>query len=139
MRHFQSPTYRDATLEDVLPIAEQMRRDGSMFVAITATTCAGGVELLYVYRSYKRGSELAGATVLVKPGQRVPSITRFYPEAFVFENEAHDLFDVSFDGLVPDYQGEFYQIASEHPMNPGSSDGGASGSARPGAKGGCHE
>ncbi len=54
----------------------------------------------------------------VDDGARVPSISADYPEAFVNENEAHDLFGVSFDGLGLDYEGSFYMMPISYPMNP---------------------
>ena len=56
--------------------------------------------------------------VRVENGVAVPSITGVYPAAFVFENESHDLFGVSFEGISIDFGGEFYTVAVAYPMNP---------------------
>ncbi len=48
----------------------------------------------------------------------VPSVTELFLTAFVFENEAHDLFGVNVVGNVLDFQGKFYAFAEgvEAPM-----------------------
>ena len=127
MRQFQEPVFSRGEVADVVAIAEQAKQQGQMFVGLTATTCAEGVELLYVYRSYEQGAELMGTTVVVEPGQHVASITGHYPEAFVFENEAHDLFGVDFDGIAIDYAGDFYKVAVAYPMNPAAAGKGGAG------------
>ena len=52
--------------------------------------------------------------VRVENGVAVPSITGVYPAAFVFENESHDLFGVSFEGISIDFGGEFYTRRLSH-------------------------
>lgn len=48
----------------------------------------------------------------------VPSVTDLFIAAFVFENEAHDLFGVNVVGNLIDFQGKFYSFAEgvEAPM-----------------------
>ena len=48
----------------------------------------------------------------------VPSVTELFIAAFVFENEAHDLFGVNVVGNLIDFQGKFYSFAEgvEVPM-----------------------
>lgn len=48
----------------------------------------------------------------------VPSVTELFIVAFVFENEAHDLFGVNVVGNLIDFQGKFYSFAEgvEAPM-----------------------
>lgn len=41
----------------------------------------------------------------------VPSVTELFIAAFVFENEAHDLFGVNVVGNLIDFQGKFYSFA----------------------------
>ena len=123
MKHFQEPVFARGEVADVVATAAQAKQQGHMFVSLTATTCGKGVELLYVYRPYEQGAQLSGFTVVVEPGQHVASITGHYPEAFVFENEAHDLFGVDFDGIAIDYAGDFYKVAVAYPMNPAAAVG----------------
>jgi len=46
----------------------------------------------------------------------VPSITDLYLEAFVCENEIHDLFGITFKGLAIDFLGNFYRVSTDVPM-----------------------
>jgi len=48
---------------------------------------------------------------------RLPSITGIYACAFGYENEIHDLFGISIDGISIDYKGNFYRIAVKAPFN----------------------
>lgn len=51
----------------------------------------------------------------------VPSVTELFIAAFVFENEAHDLFGVNVVGNLIDFQGKFYSFGEgvEAPMTIG--------------------
>lgn len=57
-------------------------------------------------------------TGIQKGVTEVPSVTELFIAAFVFENEAHDLFGVNVVGNVLDFKGKFYQFAEgvEAPM-----------------------
>jgi hypothetical protein len=46
----------------------------------------------------------------------VPSITDVFLEAFVCENEIHDLYDVAIANIAIDFGGMFYQLSSKAPM-----------------------
>ena len=46
---------------------------------------------------------------------RLPSISRFYWSAFLYENEIHDLFGVEVRGMAVDFQGKFYRTAVPTP------------------------
>lgn len=127
MKRCQQPTFERARISDVLSFAQGFKRQGYMFVNINATTCADHCDVLYVFRASEGAGELVGRTVSVKPGDQVPSITGFYPAAFVFENETHDLFGVDFTGINIDYEGNFYKLSVAYPMNPKAS---AKGSAQ---------
>ena len=47
---------------------------------------------------------------------RLPSISGIYWCAFLYENEIHDLFGVTFDGLALDFKGRFYVTAIPFPF-----------------------
>ena len=46
----------------------------------------------------------------------MPSVTDQFLAAFVFENEAHDLFGVDIEGIAIDFGGNFYALAQKEPM-----------------------
>lgn len=49
-------------------------------------------------------------------GARLPSVSGIYWCAFLYENEIHDLFGVTFDGLALDFKGRFYVTAIPFPF-----------------------
>lgn len=120
MRKFQEPTFEDAEVGDILVFTKDFKDRGYTFVNINCTTVDDGVEVLYAFRAPKDAKGVTGKIVQVPDGTHLPSITDYYPEAFVFENEARDLFGVTFDGLSIDYDGEFYTLSMTTPMNPHS-------------------
>lgn len=47
---------------------------------------------------------------------KVPSVTAFYPFAFLYENEMKELFGVKIDMINLDYQDKLYRISAETPF-----------------------
>ena len=47
---------------------------------------------------------------------RLPSVSGIYWCAFLYENEIHDLFGVTFDGLVLDFKGNLYKTTIPTPF-----------------------
>lgn len=81
---------------------------------ILAVNKDDGVDLVY---SYMKDGYLDNMVVHDVPrGAHVPSISDVFLEAFVCENEIHDLFGVSIDGIAIDFLGNFYQLSTEKPM-----------------------
>lgn len=119
MKRFQTSTFIEAPVDQVVDIAASYKERGWEFSQICATTLEDGVELLYAYYDPAyRAPGLEGVRVFVADGTAVPSVTGIFPAAFVFENESHDLFGVSFEGISIDFGGEFYTVAVAYPMNP---------------------
>jgi len=74
------------------------------------------IEILYTFVKDNRVKNYKFILSAVSP--RVQSITAIYPYAFVYENEIHDLFGITFKNLTPDYGGNFYKLAKKTPWNP---------------------
>lgn len=93
----------------------QARKDGGWrYVQMLAVNNEDSVDLIY---SYMKDGCLDNAVVESLPKDAVvPSITDLYLEAFVCENEIHDLFGITFDGLAIDFEGNFYRVSTETPM-----------------------
>ena len=119
MPRFQKPTFEQASIAELIEIVSTYKRQGLQFVQLCATTLEDSCDLLYAF-SDPRAEEpgLIGVKVNVPDGESVPSITDFYPAAFVFENETHDLFGITIEGINIDFSGEFYTVAVKYPMNP---------------------
>ena len=112
-------SYEELAADELAGRVASCKKRGFRFIQMCATTEESGVELLYSFSDPDPHVRDISAFVLhVEDGARVPSISGDYPEAFVNENEAHDLFGVCFDGLALDYEGKFYTVPVAYPMNP---------------------
>lgn len=109
-----STEFIDLPAADLLSWMADSKREGWQFVQLAATASETGVDMFYTLR---RGAKVLTATVKnVQTYDRIQSITGIYLAAFVFENEAHDLFGVNIDGIAIDYGGKFYKLAVDSPM-----------------------
>lgn len=101
-------------LSNIKQCAADMKERGYRYVQMLAVNTEDGIDLQY---AYILGSDLKMYTVKgLKKGTKVPSITDIYLEAFVFENESHDLFGVEIEGIAIDFGGKFYHVAQSEPM-----------------------
>lgn len=62
------------------------------------------------------GAEPAPGNPSAPSGPSVPSVSELFPNAFMFENEMHDLFGVEVSGISLDYRGGFYHLHVPAPM-----------------------
>lgn len=109
--------YKEIELGELLPEVQSYKTAGWRFAQLCASTIEGGVEICYTF-SMGSGSQYENLLLNVENGVHVPSITGYYGEAFVFENEMHELFGVLVDGISIDFKGNFYRISLTTPMNP---------------------
>ncbi|MDR2156728.1 MAG: NADH-quinone oxidoreductase subunit C [Clostridiales Family XIII bacterium] len=101
---------------NLLETVSDVKNDGYRLGQICATKTTDGIEVLY---SFEKDVTLKNFKVTV--GDRTPelhSITAVYWPAFIYENEMHDLFGITFKNLALDYGGNFFKIAKATPWNP---------------------
>lgn len=121
-------TFEELPLAGVHDLAAARHAEGWRYVQILAVNTEEGIDLVY---SYMKDGHLANFNVSgVKQTDVVPSITDLYLEAFVCENEIHDLFDVAISDIAIDFGGMFYQLAEKAPHDRGEPR--AAGGAREG-------
>ena len=102
-------------LAEVPSLSDRMKSEHARFVQILAVNTDAGVDLVYSFMM--DGGALCNYEVKgVKKTDVVPSITGNFLAAFVFENEIHDLFGVTIEGIAIDFGGKFYQLAQSEPM-----------------------
>lgn len=119
MSRFQPNVFEDVQVDQIIEVVGSYREQGYRFVQLCATTLEDSCELLYTFIAPDAvDGALLGINVNVPDGMPVPSITEFYPAAFVFENETHDLFGIDIYGINLDFHGEFYKMTEKFPMNP---------------------
>ncbi len=118
---YQTSKFEEASIDQIEELVANRKRAGYSFVQLCATTKENSCELLYTFEDPERSEDEPGmdnVVIDVPDGAAVPSITKWYPAAFVFENEAHDLFGIDIQGINIDFNGEFYTVAVAYPMNP---------------------
>lgn len=102
------------TVEGLPALAAEKKAQGWRFVQMLCVNTEDGIDLVY---SFMKDGVLANHEIKgVKKGTVVPSITDQFLAAFVFENEAHDLFGVDVQGIAIDFGGNFYALAQKEPM-----------------------
>ncbi len=107
-------TFVPLALDDLSTTARTRKADGWRFVQMMCVNTEDGIDMIY---SFMKDALLENLTIKgVKKGTVVPSITDEFIEAFVFENESHDLFGVDIQGIAIDFGGNFYALAQKEPM-----------------------
>ena len=105
--------FEPLALSELHGFAESRRAEGWRYVQTLAVLTEEGVDLVY---SFMKDGHLANSVVSIGRDAVVPSISDLFLAAFVFENEIHDLFGVTVEGIAIDFEGSFYQRANEAPM-----------------------
>ncbi len=87
--------------------------DGYRLVKISCST----MELLQIDYTLDKEYKLVNVRILIPfDGPELASVSGIYGNAFLYENEIHDLFGVKFHGLTLDYQGNFYRTKLKFPF-----------------------
>ena len=93
---------------------QTLRTENWRLVQIGVTAIGDTFELNY---SFDRELHFRNLRLQVAAaGARLPSVSGVYFCAFLYENEIHDLFGISFDGLVLDFKGNLYHTATPFPF-----------------------
>ncbi|HJJ47789.1 MAG TPA: NADH-quinone oxidoreductase subunit C [Methanocorpusculum sp.] len=93
--------------------AEKMKSDGCRLVVITCTPAEPGYDITY---SFDKDGAVVHARVNAAEGEKIPSIGPAYPGAFVYENEIHDLYGFTFEGMTLDFGGTFIKTSVPFPF-----------------------
>ena len=101
-------------LEQLHREASIMKVDGWRFIQTLAANGENGIDLYYSFM--KDGRVVNYRVEGVQKGQLVPSITDLFLAAFVFENEARELFGVNMGEIAIDFGGGLYAPAEQEPM-----------------------
>jgi hypothetical protein len=91
-----------------------MKTDGWRFIQTHAVNGEQGIDLYYSFM--KNGHVVNYRIAGVTKDDVVPSITDMFLAAFVFENEARELFGVDMRDIAIDFQGGMYAPAEYEPM-----------------------
>jgi ech hydrogenase subunit D len=88
--------------------------EGYRLVQIGCSTLQSGYELNY---SFDKDYRFKNLRMTVAPDEEVPSISVIYPNAFLYENEIHDLFGLLVKDIAIDYGGSLYRTAIKTPFS----------------------
>jgi ech hydrogenase subunit D len=114
---------------DLVETVASLRSSGWRLVQICPTTLAGHYEMNY---SFDKDRQFRNLRFTLGPGETVPSISLIYGNAFLYENEIHDLFGIKIENITVDYHGTLYQTRMPYPFGlkrekPAGESGGAQG------------
>ena len=99
---------------DLVGVVAELFADGYRLVQVGCTTLPTAYELTY---SFDREYRFRNLRITVTPDEKVPSISVIYPNAFLYENEIHDLFGVVITHIAVDYRGTLYRTALSTPFS----------------------
>lgn len=110
--------FRSISLDKLIDACKERKNEGYRLAQLCPKLERDdSITLIY---TFVKESEMINYKVSgIKKGvTEVPSVTELFIAAFVFENEAHDLFGVNVVGNLIDFQGKFYSFAEgvEAPM-----------------------
>jgi len=102
---------------DLVGMVAHLFAEGYRLVQIGCSTLQGGYELNY---SFDKDYRFKNLRMTVAPDEEVPSISAIYPNAFLYENEIHDLFGLLVKDIAIDYGGSLYRTAIKTPFSIGN-------------------
>jgi ech hydrogenase subunit D len=99
---------------DLVGIVAQFFAEGYRLVQVGCSTLPSAYELTY---SFDREYRFKNLRTTLAADEEVPSISVIYPNAFLYENEIHDLFGVVITHIAVDYRGTLYRTALSTPFS----------------------
>lgn len=99
---------------DLVGAVVQLFAEGYRIVQIGCSTLENGYELNY---SFDKDYRFKNLRLTVARDEEVPSVSVVYPNAFLYENEIHDLFGVPIKNITIDYRGTLYHTAIKTPFS----------------------
>lgn len=99
---------------DLVGVVAQLSAEGFRLVQIGCSTLEAAYEINY---SFDKEYRFKNLRITVTPGEEVPSISAVYANAFLYENEIHDLFGVIIKNISIDYGGTLYRTAIKTPFS----------------------
>ena len=99
---------------DLVGVVARLLAEGYRLVQIGCSTLPGAYELNY---SFDKDYRFKNLRITAAPGEEIPSISVIYPNAFLYENEIHDLFGVVMKNITIDYRGTLYRTAIKTPFS----------------------
>ncbi|MEN6341521.1 MAG: NADH-quinone oxidoreductase subunit C [Methanospirillum sp.] len=99
---------------DLLARVGERKAAGDRMVAISCAVVEGTNEITYSFED--RDHRFVNLRITVPPDATIPSVTSLYWGAFVYENEIHDLYGLTVEGMNVDFGGHFYATKVPFPF-----------------------
>jgi ech hydrogenase subunit D len=99
---------------ELVGMVAHLLAEGYRLVQIGCNTLESGYELNY---TFDKGYQFKNLRISVAPGEEVPSISAVFANAFLYENEIHDLFGFSIKDIAIDYHGTLYRTSVKTPFS----------------------
>jgi ech hydrogenase subunit D len=99
---------------ELVGIVVQLCAEGYRLVQVGCSTLEAAYELNY---SFDKDNRFKNLRVMIVPDEEVPSISMIYQNAFLYENEIHDLFGVVVTNISIDYHGTLYRTSIRAPFS----------------------
>jgi len=110
----QDQTVEPIPVEALLEKVRTLRESGHRLVQIAANRFVEHVEITY---SFGLNLQLTSLRVtLPSTAPRLPSISSVYACSVLYENEIHDLFNISVEGMAVDFHGHLYETTVKFPF-----------------------
>jgi len=93
--------------------AAKMKESGYRLIVITCTPAETGYDITY---SFDKDGAAKHYRVNAPECDTIPSIGPSFGGAFVFENEIHDLYGFTFEGMTIDFKGTFIRTSVPFPF-----------------------
>lgn len=103
--------------DELVGIAAELFAEGYRFVQVSCVTMESSYELTY---SFDKAYRLKNLRVIAVPENEIPSISVIFPNAFLYENEIHDLFGLTIRNMAVDYRGTLYRTMIRTPFSIGN-------------------
>lgn len=103
--------------DELVGIAAELFAEGYRFVQVSCVTMESSYELTY---SFDKAYRLKNLRVSAAPEDEIPSISVIFPNAFLYENEIHDLFGLAIRNMAVDYRGTLYRTTIRKPFSIGN-------------------
>ena len=100
--------------DSLLDRVRALQADGYRLIQMCATTLPEKKEITY---SFDKDTVMFNLRIdVASSGAHVPSVSAIYTCGALYENEMHDLFGITFDGMAFDFKGHLYTTSVKFPF-----------------------
>jgi ech hydrogenase subunit D len=109
----QNVTTREIAVADLVKETGAFKTKGCRLLQIGCTGIGDAYEINY---TFEKDDAFETVRITVHDGDVIPSIAEHYWASFIYENEIHDLYGLTFAGMSIDFGGHLYHTAIETPF-----------------------